>query len=335
MNYDALTNLQARLAKEPQKNYPVYSRIHLLNSFNQSFRARCFVKREDELGFGISGSKFRKYRTLLPYLQERRYREVVIIGGLFSNHVLAITQLLLESGIKPTLFLKGSSPSEAQGNFLYLQMLVPKSSIHWIAKAEWTNVERHASNYAAEQIDTLVLPEGCTFFPAFLGALTLPLDIIKNESECGFTFDHLFIESGTGWSAAALLLAFAYLEKMTFCHLLLLAGEKENFLQQLQMLHASFELWLGIKCPFPERFTCENSAIATSFGSTNTAIFEFLIEMARAEGFFLDPIYSGKLFYHAKTKIEDEQMSGNLLLIHSGGGLTLAGFQKFLAKLVV
>ncbi len=327
MNHSAFSYLQAQLATEPHEDYPIHSRVHGLRSFKQDDQTKCFIKREDELGFGISGVKLRKYRNLLPYIQHRHYREVVVIGGPFSNHVLAITQLLIEKGITPTLFLKGPIPSRACGNYLLTKMLVPQSSIHWFPKTEWMDVEKYASSYVTETKQALVLPEGGTLFPAFLGALTLALDIVSNEAACGHEFDHLFIEAGTGWSAAALLLAFAYLEKQTFCYVLLLAEDREGFHRQLERLHVNFEHWLGKTCPFPMLFACEHPMIAPSFGSTNKALFQFMIKITRAEGFFLDPIYSGKLFFYAKEKIEKEQLVGNVLLIHSGGALTIAGFQ--------
>lgn len=310
-----LNLLQKRLDEEPHEDYPVASRIHALNTF-----PRCFVKRDDELGFSISGSKFRKYRTLIPYL--RGSEEVAVIGGAFSNHVLAITQLLIENGIKFRLFLKGQHPEKFCGNFLFLQMLRP--AIEWVAKIDWHKIDEIAASYGC----TNILPEGAAIFPAFLGALTLPLDIVRNEQEAGLTFNHLFFEVGTGYSAAALLLGFAYLGKDVHCHLLLMAGTEEEFRARLKALHAEFELWLGDRCPFPARFTCETSSIAPSFGSTNRALFDFIRKTAREEGLFLDPIYSGKLFYHAKQKIG--VLLGNILLIHSGGALTLAGFQDHL-----
>lgn len=311
-----LNLLQSRLEKEPHEDYPAASRIHALNAF-----PRCYVKRDDELGFSISGTKFRKYRTLIPYL--RGTEEVAVIGGGFSNHVLAITQLLIENGIKPRLLLKGPPPVKSCGNFLFLQLLNP--SIEWIPKSEWHKVEEIAASYGCSKI----LPEGGTVFAAFLGALSLPLDIVRNEREAGLTFDHLFFEVGTGYSAAALLLGFAYLRKETHCHLLLMADAEEEFRGRLQALHTEFERWLGDRCSFPTRFTCDTPSIAPSFGSTNTALFDFIRQTAQQEGLFLDPIYSGKLFYHAKQKIGD--LAGNTLIIHSGGALALAGFQDQLA----
>jgi 1-aminocyclopropane-1-carboxylate deaminase len=315
-NLQALSFLENHLKKEPEENYPKNSRIHPLNTFPNGF-----VKREDELGFGISGTKFRKYCRLISFL--RSFHEVIIIGGPYSNHVLGITQLLIENGIQPVLFLKGMLP-KAIGNFFFLQMLVEPSSIHWIPVKEWENVLEMAKKEAKET--TFILPEGAPLFPCFLGALSLPLDILRNEKEEKISFDHIFIDVGTGYTAAALMLAFAFIEKKVTCHFLITAGTEVEFLVTCKKLHGEFQQWLGQNFHFPTSFICQKPELSPSFGSTNAQTFQFIKEMARKEGFFLDPIYSAKLFYNAYAHID--KISGNVLLIHSGGALSLAGFQK-------
>lgn len=316
MNRTLLKNL---LDKIPSIDYPSTSRIHPLRSFPPN----TYVKREDELGFGISGIKIRKYRTLIPSLILSGCKEVLLSGGPFSNHLLSLSQLLIENGIRPILFLKGPKPKTIQGNFLFLKML--GSEIHWIEKKEWPRINSILSDYLANSPHAKIIPEGGSLFPSFLGALTLPLDILRNEEEHSLYFDSIFLDAGTGWSAAALLLSFALLEKQTHIHLLLVADDEAKFFIQLKNLHEQFEHWLGARCPMPTRFTCHRPTLAASFGSTNQTLFQTIVETAKLEGFFLDPIYSAKLFYEARSLINSHQTT---LLIHSGGALTLSGFQE-------
>ena len=44
-----------------------------------------------------------------------------------------------------------------------------------------------------------------------------------------------------------------------------------------------------------------------------------------------DPIYSVKLLFESKRVIHEAGITGNVLIIHSGGGLSLAGFQSMLS----
>ncbi len=315
--------LSSLLEKLPHADYPVNSRVHPLRSFGDN----CFVKRDDELGFGISGSKFRKYRFLVPFLRTQGYKRICVIGGTYSNNVLSITQLLIENGLEPILFLRGEKPAQLVGNFLLLSTLISGASIHWVSKDEWHRVDEIASEYAKTIENAYVISEGAQDFLAFLGALTLPLDIIRNEEHLGLSFDRIFIDVGTGLTASALLLGFQYLQKEIEVHLLHLADDEEDFKKRLSSFQVQFENWVQEAIPFPE-FITHTPTLAPSFGSTNKAIFRFIKLIAQQEGFFLDPIYSAKLFHESKLLMESSSFTGNTLIIHSGGALTLLGFQK-------
>ena len=308
-----------------------HSRVHPLKTFNTP-SAVSKVKRDDELGFGISGSKLRKYTSLIPYLLTHRYQEAVVIGSAYSNHVLGISQLLIENRIKPVLFLLGDQSIQRQGNLLLTALLVPESQWHWISRTQWPRVETLAADYVQQsQLLTLLIPEGGCMDAALPGALTLPLDILQNEEEEGQPFDHVFMDAGTGFSAIATILAFAWLNKKTTLHILLLAGTEEHFFIKLKQFQQSFELFLGVQLDPIALFTqfkLYQPTQARAFGSVNTTIMNHIQFLAREEGFFTDPIYSAKLFWEAKNISKIQALAGNILVVHSGGALTLMGFQK-------
>lgn len=326
--------LESTLAAVPQEPYPVHSRVHPLKSFN-THAARCFVKRDDELGFGISGSKIRKYRSLVPFFLKNKIEEVIVIGGSNSNNVLGIVQLLIENKIRPTLFLKRTKAPNLQGNFLLTSMLVSSESIHWIESGDWKNVIEKVQTYTKElPRPYFILNEGSSVTEAFPGALSLPLDILRNEEELKHSFDHVFIDSGTGMMASALILGLHWMEKPTLIHVLLLAESEEEFLKNLHDYHQNFMKLLQIPLPFPTNFILYKPITGKSFGGTNPAIFEEIVSLARAEGFLTDPIYTAKLFTEARTIIREKDLEGHVLINHSGGGLSLSGFQEQIREIV-
>jgi 1-aminocyclopropane-1-carboxylate deaminase/D-cysteine desulfhydrase len=320
------------LDKAPQCNYPFQSRIHQLRSFPDG----CFVKRDDELGFGVTGSKVRKFRTLIPALKNRKTDIAILIGGAFSNNILGAAQLLIENGIVPLLFLLGDGNDDPIGIHLMIRMLVQSSSIHWIPRKDWDQVSALAENKALELTRkgyvVAVIPEGSVLSEAIPGAVTLALDIIRNEKEEKVFFDQIFLDAGTGFQAAMTMLAYAWLEKTTKFSVVLMADPPHVFNQKLKDCHRLFEEWLKEKVPFPVNYRMILPKTAKSFGSVNMSVIETTIGLARSEGMFADPVYSAKLFDTARHEIMNENEVGNTLIVHSGGGLGLAGFQSLLAK---
>lgn len=311
--------------------YQVHSRVHPLHSFTFPFSS-CFVKRDDELGFGITGSKLRKYNSLLPALLKDEIEEVVVIGSAQSNNVLGISQLLIENRIQPTLFLKQPSHTEMKGNLLLTNLLVSDKDIHWIPGSKWNSAEQLAENYKQNNSKKIfILKEGASVTESLPGALTLPVDILKNEQQLNLQFDHIFVESGTGLMAIALILGYAWMQKTTTIHVLLLAGDDFYFLNQLTFFHRAFEKLVSSSIPIPNNFVLHQPKQCKSFGSTNSSIFKEIRFVARMEGFFIDPIYTAKLFIETRRILCEDPLTGNILINHSGGGLSLFGFHDRLS----
>ncbi len=257
------------------------SRIHPLRSMPSG----CYVKREDELSFGVSGTKLRKYLSFLPELVKSCPDEAIVIGSVYSNHVVSIAQLLREKGIVPVLFLIGRQESALKGNLLYSALFAGSENIRWIPKEESSRVERYVEEYIAQKKDKkiAVIPKGANTAAALPGALTLALDILRNEEEHGLSFDHIFLDSGTGLTACALLLAFAFLGKDAFFHIVQIAGSKEEFHDVLAQRKGDFEGLLQLTVPMPSSFQLYTPSTAPSFGSVNAALFQTIREIRSEE----------------------------------------------------
>lgn len=306
--------LKKALVETPQNDYPCHSRVHPLKTFPKNV----YVKREDELGFGVTGSKIRKYRTLIPFLKSKSISEVCLIGGAQSNHILGFSQLLIENDIKPFLFLRGDPPEELRGNHFLLRLCVPETQIHWVSRKEWPNVHEIAS-----QSGKCVIPEGGMVPEALPGLLTLVLDILANEED-NQPFADILIDSGTGFTAIALILGLAWLEKSTTVHVLQLADSFEIFEQKLKDTQILFEKWIGRPLGPLKNYKLHYPTHGKSFGSITTEVLKEIVCNARKEGFLTDPIYSGKLFLEGRKLIPT--FDGTTLIIHSGGGMSLFGF---------
>lgn len=305
-------------------SFPLHSRVHKMQSLD------LYVKREDELGFGISGSKLRKYVSILPVLKQEQ-KTVAVVGSPYSNHVLSIVQLLKQEGLSYLLFLeKPHSPiKELKGNFFYLSLLVKQEEIFWVDSIPdpWTFTWGLDLEKELEK-EFFWIPPGGAMKEALPGSLTLCLDLIENEKKLDFTFDHVFVDAGTGMMASSLILALSYLQKKTKIHVVLIAGTEASFLSQLDKMKGYIEELLGEKVN-PCNYELLFPTVSKSFGSCNATLFKWIQEIAQKEGVFLDPIYTAKLLLAAKEKIKKEVLNGRILWIHSGGALSLSGFQGY------
>lgn len=326
--------LMAVLSSAAFESYNSHSRIHPLRTLTTPLR-HVFIKRDDELAFSISGSKMRKYLSLIPHLKKEGIEEVILIGGAYSNNVLGLAQLLRENGIVPRPFLRRAAQDKLVGNLLFLKMVVDDKTICWIDRDHWQDVEKIALERAQKSVKkTLVVSEGAFMEESLPGALTLSADIIANETEKVLLFDHIFVEAGTGMQAIALILGLNWLEHPAKIHVVLLADEEALFLEKLEILRCHFNAFIGSESTYPKNFTLHQPTVAPSFGAVNRSVLEEVIRFSRGEGLFLDPIYTAKLILTGKNIISTQNLEGHILFIHSGGAFSLAGFQDKLARLL-
>lgn len=328
-----LDTISNRIFSFCQKDLLTHSRIHRVSSFEQE-GCRVYVKREDESGFGISGCKKRKYASLIPWLLQENIQRVALIGGARSNHVVSLLQLLREYRIDVQLFLKKNHASVFQGNQLLLHLLAEPEEIYWMNSQSWSEVEHIAHEQLAGSPDKYtVIPEGGTCAPALAGACSLMLDIVRNERELGQTFDHIIMDSGTGMMAGATCLTHQWLEHPSRIHVVLMAGNESYFASQLSLFHQWASVWMDVAQTAPPHPDLYYPDSARSFGSVNKSVLHEVRHLARTEGILSDPIYTAKLFSRARTIVKDQDLKGNVLIVHSGGGTGLMGFGEKLSNL--
>jgi len=306
--------LRELLQKDLHSSYRLSSRAHKMQKIPG------YVKRDDELGFGVSGSKLRKYASLIPLLKGKK---AGLVGSARSNHILSLIQLLKQEGIEYGVFLEKPKTDLQAGNFFFTSLLLSPEEIFWVDKAPsklTPEVIRHFEEIANDTF--FWVPPGANMKECLPGSLSLSLDILENERELGVSFEEIFVDAGTGATASALILGLAYLKKHVPVTVVLTAGTEETFLEELNLFKEAAEEYLG-ESLFLSDYRPVFPTTAKSFGCSNRKVFETIAKVAREEGMFLDPIYTAKLYLRFA-----ENPGEKALWIHSGGALSLTGFQK-------
>ena len=157
--------------------------------------------------------------------------------------------------------------------------------------------------------------------------MTLADDVTRNEAELGGSFDHIFVDAGTGMTAAGLLLGRLAARRNGHLHIVLMAEDEEAFLDRLQV----FQKWdmnlRGEEVELPEdAYSLYLPRNAKSFGSVNRTVLNAVEKYARDFGVLTDPVYSAKLLWESEMIMKEKKLQGKILIIHSGGANGLSGF---------
>lgn len=308
------------LRKKCLPEWIIPQRIHSLKSIQN-----VWMLREDESGFGMSGSKRRKMASIIPWMTEGGVKQLAIIGGGNSNHVVTSLQACRERNIHPVAFLLEGHGGPKKGNAFLIDLLLAEEDIYWIHRSEWDDVEKNAGEWASRQmVKTAVLPEGGACAAAIPGAATLPLTWADEAGRC--PYDHIWMDSGTGISAIAAMLMCGKLGWNLQFHVVLMAGDEGFFQHQISVAQTWWEEIFEETAPIPCRYALHIPPSAKSFGSVNATIWAEVKRIAREEGILADPVYTAKLLLTVRQK--NENLDGRQLVVHGGGGIGLLGFSS-------
>jgi 1-aminocyclopropane-1-carboxylate deaminase/D-cysteine desulfhydrase-like pyridoxal-dependent ACC family enzyme len=282
--------------------------VRVLSGWSQSRRFSELTYVREEL---LGSYKARKYLTLLPWLKAQGFGRVRISGSSHSGNVVQLALLLRESGIEPVYVHEGRGGPPA-GNSLLAQLA-------------------YGADFGAEdpkEVD-FVIPEGGSHFSALAGSLGLAGSLVERALEARRWTEKIFIDSGTGFSAVALLMGLGYLGLRARVCIVSMTGQTEQDFRELATKFSDeHERLLGC-APKLAEFQVEIPSVGPSFGSVPAASLGEVQSFAKDEAILVDPIYTAKLslFYRQNRNPKEPA-----LMFVSGGVRELLCFQGPLRK---
>jgi len=288
--------------------------IQKLENISKKLHTNVFIKRDDLTGLGLGGNKIRKLEFLLADAKKRGAQVVFTTGGAQSNHAMLTAAAAGKLGMKPILILKKRGVTERVGNQLLEHLMGTEVIL--------MDTDDYADIY--EEMDRIGLSLGVGYYKIpcggsnALGSLGY-VDCAREISEQGTRFDHLVCAEGSGGTMAGLALGAKLFLPGTKVHGMMVDNDPFDQITPALMREAAalLEAEVGID---PEDYHLMDLcgpgyAIPSREGNDAIAL------MAREEGLFLDPVYTGKAFAGLLKMAEEGAFreTDNVLFLHSGG----------------
>ena len=279
----------------------------LLSRWSRSRRFPELTYVREEL---VGSYKARKYLSLLPWLYERGYRKVRVRGSSHSTNVAQLGLLLREHGMEPVYQMEGRGGPPA-GNVLLTNLIYGRGFKKRDGEADFE------------------IPEGGSCEAALAGSLGLLGSLVECALGARRWVDDIYIDSGTGFTAAALLLGLGFFRLPCRVLVVSMTGQNRSDIESLvETYRTEMERILSVAVSLP-KFEVHPPPAGPSFGSVPSASLAEVADFAQREGILVDPIYAAKLglFYRENRNAEREA-----LMFVSGGARELLCFQGPLRK---
>ena len=309
--------------------------LHLKSLTKHLDGANIYIKRDDLTGIAFGGNKNRKLEFLLADAKEKQSDVIITEGALQSNHCLQTAASALKTGFNCELVLSGEIPQSITGNLLLDQILDVK--IHRVKDSSKRKelMQQLEMELKKKGKTPYIIPTGGSTKIGALGYINCILEVKKQSNDINIAFDHLVHATGSGGTQSGLIIG----KELYYPELNIIGisvgDKKEDLEKEIRNIMIDF------KKKWKFNLDINNSGIKVldgysgkGYGIPSEEMIQAVKMVAKLEGIFLDPVYSGKAMVGLIDLIKSRKISqgSNVLFLHSGGGPALFSYSSEFGK---
>ncbi len=304
---------------------------HLQTLSTQLGGPQIWMKRDDMTGLATGGNKARKLEFLLADAINNKADTILTFGAVESNHCRMTAAAARKMGLKSFLVLSGEKPDRLTGNLLFDEIL----GSEYLFLPDFNDPSRFdemrlavfniVQDLTEQGRSVYMIPPGGSTPLGDVGYYLAALELFDQAREAGFKIDHIYVAMGTGGTHAGLLTGVKCLDMPT--KVVGIGVNKEGSLDDLGMppveviVNEIGELIGEEPNATPDDVFIDYGYYGEAYGVPTEGCIEAIKLVARTEGIFLDPTYTGKTMAALIDKVRKGEFrkDENIVFMHTGG----------------
>lgn len=293
-----------------------------------------WMKRDDLTGMGLGGNKVRKLEFLAGEAQALGANHLVTQGAVQSNHVRQTAAVAAKLGMKCTAVLEQRIETNdpaylANGNVLLDHILGIAIEYRPGGTDMQGAIEEVGTRLRAEGDTPYLIPGGGSNAVGALGYANVAFELVAQANEIGLVIDRLVHATGSAGTQAGLV---AGLHAMSSPMRVLGIGvrnPREKQEANVLALARATAVYMGIEREVPASAVEANcDYVGAGYGRPTPGMVEAVQIVARTEGIFLDPVYSGKGMAGLIDLVRNGTFTKGqkVVFLHTGGATGLFGY---------
>jgi len=284
---------------------------------------RILFKRDDLTGFALGGNKVRKLEYLLAEVVDQNADVVVTGAGPQSNYLRTTAAAARKLGLDAVLVMHGDPPAEVQGNYLLDRLA--GAEIIFTGDEDRSSVDR-ALDEVADDLRRrgrrpYVIPRGGASPLGSVGYVACALEMETQLVAQGVRAHHLVCATGACGTQAGLWLGATWLQAAYRIWGITVSRPREECLTRVRSLATATAELLGLAPPPSESPIVLEEYLGTGYGIVTAEAVEAIRLVARTEGVFLDPVYTGKAMAGLIDLVQQGEIGRDdtVIFLHTGG----------------
>ena len=326
-----------RLGKISLGFYP--TPLHRLDELSDQLGVNLFIKREDFSGRSLfGGNKIRKLEFLLKDAKDQGCDTVFTYGATQSNHVMQTATAARRCGMKPVVFLGAivePKPGDVRANLLLDTIL--GAEIHILPSEGRSTRDTMAANkpffdarkaeLEAQGHRVYDIPVGGSTARGAAGFASAYIEIMTQCRDLGVRPDYLCCGTGSGGTLAGLAAGKAMISDSTKLKAIQV-GKKDPTTYGAGILSLANEILALVGCEKKldvANFEISPDYVGPGYEKPYRQANDDIRLLARSEGIFTDPVYSGKALHGMLDMIRSGQIEkgSTVIFLHTGGTTAL------------
>ena len=284
-----------------------------------------YIKRDDLSGLALGGNKTRKLEFIMGQALKQKYDTVITAGALHSNHALQTATAAKKLGMDAVLVLRGTK--ENKGNYFMDKIIDADTRVFNVKTSKELKIfmDDIQKELIAEGKKPLIIPVGGSDPIGALGYINAALEIIEQCKELNLDFDYVVTATSSGGTQTGIMLGCKMLAPSIKMLNIGVGDPREELLSDVYKLAKETRDMLDIQEKIIDEKEMEFATIdGYGFGGYGTIVREVIAlirYVAKKEGFYLDPVYTGKAFFGLMDLVKQKVIpdDSKVLFIHTGG----------------
>ncbi len=305
--------------------------FHPLPHLSAKLGVELFMKRDDLTGIALSGNKIRKLEFVLADTVAQKANTVLTCGGAQSNHCRATAIAAAMLGLNCRLLLRTSdplNPPPPEGNILLDQMA--GAEIVWITPEEYKIrdeiLEREAKSLRNAGRKPYMIPEGASTALGVWGYIKCLEELINDIANLpdGANKDYTIVSAtGSGGTSAGLILGNKIFDFNARVVGINVCDDHDYFVRVIGEIceNAISDYQLEIDFSRDSDINIIDGYVGRGYALSRPEELAEICGLARTEGIFLDPVYTGKAFFGMLQELKQNPkcFGERIIFIHTGG----------------
>lgn len=295
-----------------------------------------WMKRDDLTGMGLGGNKVRKLEFLAGEALARGADHLVTQGAVQSNHVRQTAAVAAKLGLRCTAVLEHRIETNdpaylGNGNVLLDQILDVRIEYRPGGTDMQAAIEEVGGRLEAEGARPYLIPGGGSNRVGALGYAGVAFEIVQQANDQGLRIDRLVHATGSAGTQAGLVAGLHALSSPIRVLGIGVRNPRDKQETAVLKLARDTAAYMGVARDLPASAVEANcDYVGSGYGQPTPGMVEAVKLVARTEGIFLDPVYSGKGMAGLIDLIRNDTFKAgeNVVFLHTGGAPGLFGYAE-------